>query len=320
MLRFFIAFLYVACSTTAYIHCGINNAKIYLLKLMIKKRFRSSSVQENLSGTWAVVLGIGLSFPWASGFSTLPVVAYFVPEWSWLQLTISLPMILFIPCCALLYESPRWLLAKGKLKEAKKVLEYAAKLNGRKWPEGLELRKTTEESAPSAGFADLFRTPNMRKKTLIQWFLWFSTAFIYYGLSLNTGTLIPGNFHVNFAVGGLIEFPSYLATIVVLLFLGRRLPLTAMFLLAGFSFLAVALIPERSTTALLAVASMAKMGVTAAFAVVYLYGAELFPTVLRQTGIGSSSMCARVGTIIAPFVGRELGKVRNAGSKRPSKT
>lgn len=59
---------------------------------------------------------------------------------------------------------------------------------------------------------------------------------------------------------------------------------------------------------LLVIASIGKFGVTAAFATVYVYAAELFPTVLRQTGLGSSSMCARIGSFLAPPVGRQLGQ------------
>ncbi len=34
-----------------------------------------------------------------------------------------------------------------------------------------------------------FRAPNLRKKTLINYYLWFSTALIYYGLTLNSNSL-----------------------------------------------------------------------------------------------------------------------------------
>ena len=43
-------------------------------------------------------------------------------------------------------------------------------------------------------FLDLFRTPNLRKNTLIQYFNWFTTTFVYYGLTLNADTLIPGKY------------------------------------------------------------------------------------------------------------------------------
>lgn len=45
-----------------------------------------------------------------------------------------------------------------------------------------------------------------------------------------------------------------------------------------------------------------KFGIAAAFAIVYVYSAEIFPTEYRSVGIGACSMCARIGGIVAPFI------------------
>ena len=55
-------------------------------------------------------------------------------------------------------------------------------------------------------------------------------------------------------------------------------------------------------------AILGKMCVTATFAIIYLYSCELFPTVVRSVGVSSSSVFARVGGAVAPFVG-SLDKV-----------
>lgn len=41
---------------------------------------------------------------------------------------------------------------------------------------------------------------------------------------------------------------------------------------------------------------------TASFDIVYIYSAEIFPTVVRNVGVGSSSAWARVGALVAPFI------------------
>ena len=41
---------------------------------------------------------------------------------------------------------------------------------------------------------------------------------------------------------------------------------------------------------------------SASFAVLYVYASELFPTVARSAGMGISSLSARIGGIIAPFI------------------
>lgn len=45
-----------------------------------------------------------------------------------------------------------------------------------------------------------------------------------------------------------------------------------------------------------------KFGFTMAFSVVYIYTAEIYPTVLRNVGIGMCSSAARIGSITAPYV------------------
>jgi MFS family permease len=48
-------------------------------------------------------------------------------------------------------------------------------------------------------------------------------------------------------------------------------------------------------------AALGILGMSIAFPTVYLYSAELFPTVVRNVGVGSSSMCARFGSMVAPY-------------------
>ncbi|NXN91962.1 S22AD protein, partial [Rhinopomastus cyanomelas] len=49
-------------------------------------------------------------------------------------------------------------------------------------------------------------------------------------------------------------------------------------------------------------AVIGKFTATAAFSTSYVYSAELFPTVIRQTGVGLCSTLARLGGILAPLI------------------
>jgi len=49
-------------------------------------------------------------------------------------------------------------------------------------------------------------------------------------------------------------------------------------------------------------AMLGKFGISAAFAIIYVWSAELFPTVVRNAGMGASSSFARVGGMVAPYI------------------
>ena len=51
-----------------------------------------------------------------------------------------------------------------------------------------------------------------------------------------------------------------------------------------------------------ALAMVGKLGVSSSFAVIYLYTAELYPTVLRNFGVGCGSMFARIGSMVSPYI------------------
>ena len=52
----------------------------------------------------------------------------------------------------------------------------------------------------------------------------------------------------------------------------------------------------------IALSSIGKIGASAAMATVLLYTAELFPTVIRSSGMGAASFFARIGGMIAPYL------------------
>lgn len=49
-------------------------------------------------------------------------------------------------------------------------------------------------------------------------------------------------------------------------------------------------------------AMSAKLFVSSGFAIIYLLGAELYPTELRTTGLAVGIFCGRIGAITAPYI------------------
>lgn len=154
----------------------------------------------------------------------------------------------------------------------------------------------------SPGFFDLWRSKRIRKFTFVLFFSYFISSFIYYGLSLNIGEL-GGNLFLNFFFAGLVEFPSYYVTALGIKYNGRKILLKYFLLGTGFSCIATSLSSsDDNNFSKIVFAIAGKFFVTSTFTLCYVFASEVYPTVLRQTGLASCTICARFGGILAPFV------------------
>lgn len=70
---------------------------------------------------------------WGVGIVLLPLIANWMPFWSWssIYLAISLPTIAYILVWFAITDSPKWLIAHGKIGAAKNCLLYAMRVNKR---------------------------------------------------------------------------------------------------------------------------------------------------------------------------------------------
>ncbi|KAI0229439.1 Organic cation transporter protein, partial [Lamellibrachia satsuma] len=205
-------------------------------------------------------------------------------------------------------ESARWLVSQGRDDEAMEILEKAARFNKKTLPNPLDLhenRQRVEDKTTKPSLLNLLKTQNLRKITIVMWWAWFVTSMVYYGLSLGV-TLIGGNIFLNSFLSGSIEIPCYILVIPIMNKFGRRRTTIGSLIAAGIScFVCIGLFNKPGLHTALVVFSMCgKFFIAATFAVIYVYSAELFPTVVRQVGVGSSSMCGRVGGLIQPQFGR----------------
>merc|ERR1739848_935642 len=103
-----------------------------------------------------------------------------------------------------------------------------------------------------------------------------------------------------------LEILANLLTIVAFIYAGRRLSVCVSMGVGGLALLITPAMPTLGKTVL---AQVGRFAITGSFSMVFVYAVEIFPTVVRNFGLGSSSTCARIGSIIAPYIGRELGKL-----------
>lgn len=252
------------------------------------------------------VCGISFQALFATGIMLVAGWGALIPDRMILQVVYAAHGCLLIAHWWVMDESPRWLWMQGRAAEAVDIVAKGLRINGSGIPLDKDyyvakskVRDAIDEPA-SAGLSDLFKTPNLRMKTLNVCLCWFSNSLTYYGLSLSTGKLYGNPFLILFILG-LVEFPSYFTVILVLDRLGRR-SITSTLMLAGGICCIVAAYIQQGSTASTGIVMMGKLFIAGSFAVIYNYSAELFPTVVRNSAMGLGSMCARLAGALTPLI------------------
>ncbi|KAG5876061.1 hypothetical protein JTB14_016803 [Gonioctena quinquepunctata] len=247
----------------------------------------------------------------SAGYMLTALFALYIPHWRYLQFALTIPGVLFLAYWWFIPESARWLLTKNKLTEAKRLIQIAAKCNKVTISDETldtllvsadqELINNGEKPANTGTVLDLFKTPNLRKKSLIIFFDWFANNITYYGLSWNTNNL-GGNPYLNFVISGAVEIPAYVFLLLFLNKWGRRNIMCGCMTFAGTVLLLTMAVPKQEQWLLVTLAMLGKLAITASYASVYIFSSEQFPTVIRNAGIGAGSTCARIGSIVAPYM------------------
>ena len=124
---------------------------------------------------------------------------------------------------------------------------------------------------PKGRISDLFRTPTIRLISIVLYIIWFSVYLVYYGMVLNlsniggdvyVNTIISGelfsiylrgsqtaarlfliSFYVTFMISGIVEVPAIGLSILILLKMGRRIPLCLTLVCAGTACFLTLVVP-----------------------------------------------------------------------------
>uniref|UniRef100_A0A8C5WK66 Major facilitator superfamily (MFS) profile domain-containing protein n=1 Tax=Leptobrachium leishanense TaxID=445787 RepID=A0A8C5WK66_9ANUR len=281
----------------------------YVFFRLISGMTFSSVLLNTLLLEWMPVKGRTLAgtfigYVFTCGQMVLSGLAYAIRDWRWLQFSVTAPFYFFFVYSWFLQESGRWLILNGRTDQALTNMRRVARLNGME-AEGLkmtkEVRKTMGIRKSSHSLLDLVRTPGMRRITGCLMMVWFSTSFAYYGLAMDLQKFGISIYLVQFCFGA-IDVPAKLVAALTMSYVGRRVTQGLFLVLAGTMIIANIFVPVDMRALRTALAALGKGCCASAFMCAYLYSGELFPTEIRQTGMGFSDMNARVGSVVAPVI------------------
>ena len=150
--------------------------------------------------------------------------AYLIASWKIIKIVSVAPLALFFFTWKMLPESPRWLVTKGKTKDAVKILTRIAETNGVRAPPDLKVRiekLSMETKEDSLGYVSLFSRPRLAIRTVICTIGFTASAFIYYQIVINVSNM-AGNTFLNMFLLGLAEGPGNMLGFLLANKIGRR--------------------------------------------------------------------------------------------------
>ncbi|GMS80193.1 hypothetical protein PENTCL1PPCAC_2368, partial [Pristionchus entomophagus] len=255
---------------------------------------------------------------WSPNFIIYPIIAYYAQSWRMLAYGSGVINLIGVVSILFCHESPRFLIQKGKIDEARKVISSIRRRNG----DSCELRSSEIEEmlvheqdqfetihirTKQHTFLDILNTWKMFKWTSTLCFGLIVTSLVNYGILFNMEKL-SGSLYLNNIFFGIIRWAMNISVGVLDYFIermGRKIlnSLAEIFnicclLLISFlyyynlsgEYASLIRISAISATAMCAQVYIAK----------FMTATELYPTSVRNLGSAALSMSSRIGTILGP--------------------
>lgn len=251
------------------------------------------------------VIGIGC-VAWSLGNMTLPLIGWLIASWKWIRVVCVVPMVFVFFTWKIVPESPRWLVTQGRVEEARKIMTDMAETNRVDVPEDLDekLQEVSEENTESAyGYLSLFSTKQLSLRTLAVTLAFTTSSFVYYQLVINIGNM-AGNTFLNMFLLGLVEGPGCVGGVILGDRFGRRWTHFGLLFTNAILFFVlmwVVYIPSLSPLVIF-LCMWIKMNISGSFVVSYVQAMEVFPTSVRQSGIGFATIISQTISIAGPYV------------------
>lgn len=237
----------------------------------------------------------------------LPWIALYVADWQLLTLVTSAPLCLALLTPWLVPESARWLVSRGKIDKALGILKSFEKINHAEVkPEIYDQFKKSctqlqKEEAANSNYSilDLFKTPRLRRITLLFIVIWMAISLAFDGHVRNVGALGLDVF-VTFTVAAATEMPADVMLTFTLDIIGRRWYAFGSLVLSGCFSLLSTMFPIGIYSAIMAI--IGRFWINISYNIGLQYVAEVLPTVVRAQGVTFVHIMGYVSSIVAPFV------------------
>ncbi|WP_433693758.1 MFS transporter [Herbaspirillum seropedicae] len=246
------------------------------------------------------------------------VGAFLVPRfgWEYMFLVGGIPGILVALLITRLPESPRWLIARGRLDDAEKLIRTLEASTPKRNLDAQTDKQAIEQriNALAAGagkrqrgsWKELF-SPVYRGRTIIVWLLWASSYFVANGINNWLPSLYKTVYHLPLqeslrmaSVSNVLSACAVLGCALLIDRVGRRRWAIASFILSGALLALLGVLKAESAWSVMFLASSAYAVMGTTTVLLYLYTPEIYPTRMRAIGTGLATSWLRAASAAAP--------------------
>ncbi|KAH8330893.1 hypothetical protein KR067_008691 [Drosophila pandora] len=255
---------------------------------------------------------------WSIGVMMLPGLASFFSSWSHLYMAISWPTVILIYLWQWIPDSPRWLIARGRVQDAKKILLQCAEMNGTRHSlptdidQQLELQaQTAMDAPPPSGWWSMWKGERAVRHIICVHLAWSLYIVVYYGMLLNIRAFSREHLYINTFVAGFSEMMGTFFGLFLILKTTRKWLWTGLFNIiagciayCGWLVPKAGVIPIDARVALLMCSAMvSKMAISTTLSILTTCTVELVSDDKKKITSFSTICWARFWLLGAPFIG-----------------
>jgi putative MFS transporter len=249
--------------------------------------------------------------------ATGQIGAWIVPSFGWSSIFIlgGIPGLIITVLVARLPESPRWLISKGRLREAEAIVGQIEASTSRRTPRPAASGSVAPSRLAQGGNWTELLSTLYRGRTLIVWTLWASAFFVANGLNNWMPSLYNTVYHLSLRQSLRAASLTNVAQVAVLCIcafsidlIGRRNWTVAAFVLGGGTLALLGIVGAENVMSVMVLATLGYGLIGSVNAVLYLYTPEIYPTRIRAIGTGLATSWLRIASAAGPaLVGFMVG-------------
>ncbi|WP_144150880.1 MFS transporter [Paraburkholderia sp. BCC1885] len=263
----------------------------------ILAEFSPRKHRGTLLGSFSVV--------WTVGYVVANVLgleyAHSAPDaWRWLLASATVPALIVLLLRIGTPESPRWLHGKGRIAEAEAIVlkHFGPNVT-------LDGGGADHQGNVRGGFARLFKKDLIRR-TLFNCAFFVCLVIPYFAVYTFLPTILKAvhlteGSGADFLLNGFLVLGALIG-IWLTIQLPRRVFLIGSFAVTCLSLVALSLLPESASVAMIVAFGIFTLTMSAFSNLVGVFPPECFPTEVRACGVGLAIACSRLGSAVGTFL------------------